>query len=97
MTDDSSLQSLKHHHPEWEPWLGIVQEVLRETADSTWTAVVPAVASTSLDKTPLLAGGSVVVPRTLLRAWFGQLIRVPDPSETDNLAASTVALDAELD
>src|SRR6476619_1636166 len=97
MTDDSSLQSLKHHHPEWEPWLGIVQEVLRETADSTWTAVVPAVTSTSLDKTPLLAGASIVLPKSLLRAWFEQLIRVAHRSGTDNLATLKAALDAKLD
>jgi FdhE protein len=95
--NDISLQSLKHRYPEWEPWLGVVQEVLREIADSNWAAVVPAVTATSLDKTPLLAGASIVLPKNLLRAWFEQLIRVAHRSGTDKLATLKVALDAELD
>lgn len=95
--NDSSLQSLKHRYPEWEPWLGVVQEVLREIADSNWAAVVPALTATSLDKTPLLAGASIVLPKNLLRAWFEQLIRVAHRSGTDKLSTLKPALDAELD
>ena len=39
---DSDLQELGRQRPEWEPWLAVVQEVLSETADAQWDAVVPA-------------------------------------------------------
>lgn len=95
--DTSSLQDLKRRHPEWEPWLGIVQEVLRETADSKWAAVVPELTATQAEKTPLLGQARIVFPKRLLRAWFEQLIRIAHRSGTDKLATLKPALDANVD
>jgi FdhE protein len=94
---ESSLEDLKRRHPEWEPWLTVIREVLRESADSKWAAVVPSLAATPLGKTPLLAEARIVLPKSLLRAWFEQLIRVAHRSGTDNLATLKAALDAKLD
>ncbi|HEX5607962.1 MAG TPA: formate dehydrogenase accessory protein FdhE [Candidatus Binatia bacterium] len=94
---ESRLQDLKRRHPEWEPWLTVVQEVLRESADSRWAAVVPPIAATPLGKTPLIAEARIVLPKSLLRAWFEQLIRVAQRSGTDKLATLKAALDTKLD
>lgn len=94
---ESSLQDLQRRHPEWEPWLTVVQEVLRESADSKWAAVVPPIAATPLGKTPLIAEARIVLPKSLLRAWFEQLIRVAQRSGTDKLATLKTALDTKLD
>lgn len=94
---ESSLQDLKCRHPEWEPWLTVVQEVLREAADSKWAAVVPPIAATPLGKTPLIAEARIVLPKSLLRAWFEQLIRVAQRSGTEQLATLKAALETRLD
>jgi FdhE protein len=94
---ESSLQDLKRRHPEWEPWLTVVQEVLHESADSKWAAIVPPIAATPLGKTPLIAEARIVLPKELLRAWFEQLIRVAQQSGTDKLATLKGTLDAKLD
>ena len=94
---ESTLQDLKRRHPEWEPWLTVVQEVLRESADSKWAAFVPSVAATPLGKTPLIAEVRMVLPKSLLRAWFEQLTRVAHRSGTHKLATLKAALDAKLD
>ena len=94
---ESSLEDLKRRHPEWEPWLTVVQEVLGESIDSKWVAVVPAVTVKSLGKAPLIAGARIVLPKSLLRAWFEQLMRVAHRSGTDKLATLKAALDPEFD
>ena len=96
-SSESTLQDLKRRHPEWEPWLTVVQEVLRESADSKWAAFVPSVAATPLGKTPLIAEVRMVLPKSLLRAWFEQLTRVAHRSGTDKLATLKAALAAKLD
>jgi FdhE protein len=95
--NDSRLQSLKHRHPEWEPWLGVVQEVLRETADSKWAAVVPELTATQADKIPLLSQARIVLAKRLLHAWFEQLIRIAQRSGTDKLSTLKPALDTNVD
>jgi FdhE protein len=94
---ESTLQDLKRRHTEWEPWLTVIQEVLRESADSKWAAFVPSVAATPLGKTPLIAEVRMVLPKSLLRAWFEQLTRVAHRSGTHKLATLKAALDAKLD
>jgi len=36
---DTGLQDLKRQHPEWEPWLAVIQEILSEAANPKWDAV----------------------------------------------------------
>ena len=38
---DTEIQDLGRQRPEWQPWLSVVQQVLRETADAKWDAVIP--------------------------------------------------------
>jgi hypothetical protein len=38
---ESDLQELGRQRPEWEPWLAVIQEVLRETANAQWDGFVP--------------------------------------------------------
>jgi FdhE protein len=98
MTDlDARLQNLKCQYPEWEPWLSVVQEILRETADSKWNAVVPLRAGTQLSKVPLLAEVNVALEKNSLRAFFERLIRVASQSGTAKMATLGAALDVKLD
>ena len=93
---DSGLQDLKRRHPEWEPWLAVVQEILSATADPQWDQVVPARAEIQPDKIPLLAGVTVFVERSLVRRLLAQLIQTAQRSGTSKMATLKPALHAEL-
>ena len=56
MAIDSGLEDLKRQHPEWEPWLAVVQVILNEIGDPKWDAAVPVEVGHQQGKVPLLAG-----------------------------------------
>ena len=58
---DTGLQDLGRRHPEWKPWLAVVQEILREAANPIWESLVPARTEAQQSKVPLLAGATVAV------------------------------------
>jgi FdhE protein len=93
---DPGLQSLKRQHPEWEPWLAVVQAILRETADPKWDAVVPLRAQIQ-SKVPLLAEANLDLEKSLIRPFSEQLLRVACRSGTAQMATLKTALDATLD
>ena len=93
---DSGLQDLKRRHPEWEPWLAVVQEILSATADPQWEQVVPARAEIQQDKIPLLAGVTVFLERSLVRRLLEKLIQTAHRSGTSKMATLKPALHAEL-
>ena len=39
---DAALNGLRRERPEWEPWLVVVDEILREAGSPAWEAAVPA-------------------------------------------------------
>jgi FdhE protein len=94
---EAGLQDLKHQHPEWEPWLAVVQEILRETADSKWDAFVPVRAGIQLSKVPLLAEAKVALEKSSLCALFERLIRVACRSGTAKMATLKAAAHPNLD
>lgn len=94
---DTGLQNLKRLHPEWEPWLAVVQEILRESADSKWDAVVPVRAGTQPDKVPLLAGANLDLEKNSLRLLLEQLMGVACRSGTAKMATLDAALHEDLD
>ena len=94
---DTGLQNLKRRHPEWEPWLAVVQEILRESADSKWETVVPARAGAQPDKVPLLAGADIELEKNSLRLLLEQLMGVACRSGTAKMATLNAALHEDLD
>jgi FdhE protein len=93
---DTGLQNLKRQHPEWEPWLAVVQAILHETADPKWDAVVPLHTQTQ-SKVPLLAEAKLELETSLLRPFSEQLMRIACRSGTPQMATLKAALHAELD
>jgi FdhE protein len=93
---DTGLQDLKRRHPEWQPWLAVVQAILRETEDPKWDAVVPLPAETK-SKVPLLAEAKLEVETSLLRPFSEQLMGIACRSGTPQMATLKAALHAELD
>jgi FdhE protein len=94
---DAGLKNLKREHPEWEPWIAVVQETLRQSADSKWDAVVPLRTGTQPGKAPLLAEANLVLEKNWLRPLFEQLIGTACRGGTAKMATLEAALHAELD
>jgi FdhE protein len=93
---DTGLQDLKRRHPEWEPWLAVMQEILRETNNPQWEAVVPQRA-TQQDKTPLLAGASLALEQNSVRRLIQLLIQAACRNGTPKMASLEPVLRVELD
>lgn len=97
MTDtDPGLQDLKQHHPEWEPWLAVVQAMLSEIAEPKWDTVVPSCPQTR-GKVPFLAGAELHLEESLIRRLLAHLVRMACRSRTPRMATLAVVAQSELD
>jgi FdhE protein len=92
---DNTLDGLKRQRPEWEPWLVVVGEMLREAADPAWEAAVPAV-DAQRTAVPLLAGATISLHSTPVRRFFTRLIRTASNAGTPGLSTLKAVLDADL-
>lgn len=98
---NASLQELRHHHPEWAPWLAIVQVVLSEVVDPKWDSVVPCFSNRQPSKVPLLAQAKLDSPTNLLGPLLGplitQLFKVASHSGSPTMSTLSALVDSELD
>jgi len=94
---DTGLQGLKRNHPEWEPWLAVIQEVLTENTNLEWDSAVPALIGAQPGKVPLLAEATLVFAAGPVRRFLERLMRVACHGGTAKMAALEPALRAELD
>jgi FdhE protein len=94
---DSGLQDLKRRHPEWEPWLAVVQEILSETANSQWDAIVPVRTEAQPSQVPLLAGVTLTLEQNSVGRLLARLIRTAHRGGTPKMATLEPALHAGLD
>jgi FdhE protein len=94
---DSGLQALKQRHPEWQPWLAVVQAVLSETANPHWDALVPSRTTSQQSPVPLLAGITLDLDlRSIHRLW-DTLIGIAHRSGTPKMATLKPARSKALD
>jgi FdhE protein len=94
---DSGLQDLKRRHPEWEPWLAVVQEVLSETTNPLWDALVPSRTEPQQSQVPLLAGMTLNLELRSVRRLLDTLIRIAHRSGTPKMSTLEPARSAELE
>jgi FdhE protein len=94
---EAGLQDLRRRHPEWEPWLAVVQEVLSETTNPEWDALVPIRSEPQQTKVPLLAGITLALEQRSVRRLLEKLILVTHRSGTPKMATLERALHGDLD
>jgi FdhE protein len=94
---ENGMQNLKRRHPEWEPWLAIVQQVLGETDNPEWDAAVPVCAGAPQSKIPLLSGTTLTLQKRSLRRLWAGLIRTAHQSGTPKMATLQRAQNSSLD
>jgi FdhE protein len=94
---ETALHGLKRQRPEWEPWLAVIEEIVRETTSLRWEASVPTIVQPRQTGTPLLAGATLALHATSVRRLLKRLTRIASASGTTNIATLDRALDADLD
>jgi FdhE protein len=101
-----ALHGLKRQRPEWEPWLAVVEEILREAGTSAWDVTVPAdlgaeapsaKAAARQTTVPLLAGATIALTASSVRRLLERLIRIASLSGTPKMATLAAALREDLD
>lgn len=88
---------LTREYPEWQPWLAVVQEILDETVNPVWDAVVPVRTEPQQGNMPLLTGMTLVLEQSSVCRLLEQLIRVASVNGTPKMATLKSALHADLD
>ncbi len=94
---DAALNGLRRERPEWEPWLAVVDEILREAGGPAWEAAVPASAPEQRDAVPLLAGTTLTLDTGLVRRLFERLIRTASRAGTPKMSSLKAALHADME
>jgi FdhE protein len=94
---DAALNGLKRERPEWEPWLVVVGEILREAGSLAWDAAVPPAAQAHRTGVPFLAGTTVTLDNSLVRRLFGRLIRTASRVGTPKMSSLKAAVHADLE
>src|SRR6266404_4987977 len=97
MTAESGLHALERRHPEWKPWLAVVQEMLADMPNPKWEAVVPVRNERQQSKNPLLAGAIVRLDEAVVSRLLDRLLRIACRSGSPKLATLEPARRAELD
>ena len=106
MAPGTALHGLKRKRPEWEPWLAVVEEILREAGTPTWDVAVPtglgaeapdAKAIARQTTVPLLAGATIPMTASSVRPVLERLIRIASLSGTPKMATLAAALGEDLD
>lgn len=93
---ERGLEELTHRHPEWGPWLAVVQAVLCDSIDAKWDASVPLTVQTG-SKVPLLANAQLALDAILIHTFWRQLLVIGCRSGTPEMATLKTALDAPTD
>jgi FdhE protein len=99
---DAVLNGLRRERPEWEPWLAVVDEILREAGGPAWEAAVPSAAQALSSQAqgtavPLLAGTTLTLDAALVRRLFERLIRTASRAGTPKMSSLKAALHADLE
>jgi FdhE protein len=95
MVSVAALDGLKRKRPEWEPWLGVVEEVVREASTTRWDRFVPYIPSAGQTRAPLLAGATISLSASAVRRVLQRLMRIASRSGSPKMATLTRASDPD--
>lgn len=72
---NSAVLNLGSQYPEWQPWLTVIKEVLREATEPKWEAWLAEPPKRQENKIPLLAGATLVGDVSMVGYWWERLVR----------------------
>jgi FdhE protein len=70
----NEFEALAREYPDWQPWLLVVEGVVREATDPSWETWVPAAESQAAD-VPRLAGAKLTADPGKIRRWQEHLLQ----------------------
>jgi FdhE protein len=70
----NDIEALAREYPDWQPWLLVIEAVVREATDPSWQAWVPAAESQATDA-PRLAGVKIAADLDKIRRWRKHLLQ----------------------
>jgi FdhE protein len=94
---DAEVKDLQRRHPEWQPWLAVVQETIREIEDPRWDAYVPNRADGQQSKIPLLAQATLVFDPRWVERTLDELLNIAYRLGTPKMASLKSVVNANLD
>ena len=87
------LLRLRHSHPEWSPWLTVIEEVICAANDRRWEEAVPRRPRREDSKAPWLMRASITISEKLSRQWIELLFVTAAKAGTMELATLSRAGD----
>jgi len=72
---NAAVLHLGRQYPDWQPWLTVIEEVLREATDAKWEALVAEPPQSQESKVPLLAGATLSIDIIAVGRWSERLMR----------------------
>lgn len=87
----AGLKELGRRHPEWAPWLAVMEEVLSESANAKWDALVPVRTQRQENPVPLLAGVTLPLDTSLVYRWTQNLFGVAAQRGTAEMSSLSFA------
>jgi FdhE protein len=72
---ENDVQALAREYPDWQPWLLVIEAVVREATESNWESYVPPRAEPQAADVPLLAGVTIAVDLGKVRRWQQRLLQ----------------------
>jgi FdhE protein len=94
---NSRVLDLGREHPEWKPWLTVIEEVLREATEPTWEGFVPGPPAQYDSKVPLLAGATLALDMSTVARWWERLRRAAYQSGTPKMSTLKRAKGSRVD
>ena len=91
-TTPVSIDALRRQRPEWQPWLAVVEEVVRDATNPAWESAVPEVARGRDRGVPLLDRCTIAVPVRDARRLLARLARAASRCGTSPMASVAGAL-----
>lgn len=91
----AGLEAIKSQHPEWQPWLGIIEVILDDIADPRWEAAIPPRSTSEISKAPLLARRAIGLLPALARSTIAKLFRTASRSESAAMATLAALVDRD--
>jgi FdhE protein len=97
MSAATALSSLKQQRPEWQPWLAVIEETLRDADAAVWNAAVPDGITAGPTTVPLLAGASLSVNTRVVRTLLQRLLDAAVRTGTAPMTSLRATLDSDPD
>jgi FdhE protein len=88
-----ALSNMRRQRPEWTPWLGVIEVILRESVPPAWDQSVPDQPD-HRSNAPRLAGATVAIDEAVVQRLFDRLIRTAARAGTSEMATLTRVADA---